>query len=84
MTSLGVEEVKVADNTFRVADPVRAMFDTFLGLQMSRKTRCQFCAYLRIEDEDAERIDWSKASRYARRFNSDLADSIAHAMATEA
>ena len=84
LTSLGIEEVKVADKTFRVADPVRAIFDVFLGLKMSPKTRNQICAYLRIEDEDAERIDWSQAFFYASRLNSELANSIAHAMATEA
>jgi predicted transcriptional regulator of viral defense system len=83
LTVFGIEEIKVDNKCFRVAEPVRAIFDTFLSLKISPKTRRQICAYLRIEDDDADSIDWNKARLYVKHFRNKLALEIASAMASE-
>lgn len=84
LTSIGIEEIKVDNKIFRVAEPARAIFDTFLSLKMSPKTKDQICSYLRIEDEDVEKIDWSKGALYASHIKTELARDIASAMVNEA
>lgn len=83
LTSLGIEEIKVYDKYFRVAEPARAILDTFLILRISPRSRKQICAYLRIEDDDEDKVDWSKALIYASHFKSNLAQEIASAMVCE-
>lgn len=84
LTSFGIEEINVDNKIFRVAEPERAIFDTFLSLKMSPKTKYQICSYLRIEDDDAEKIDWKKGFLYASHIKTELAHKIASAMANEA
>ena len=84
LTSFGIEEIAVGGSKFRVADPVKAILDTFVSMKASPKTRSQICAFLRIDDEEAEKINWSKARAYADRMKNDLAQSIATAMMNEA
>jgi predicted transcriptional regulator of viral defense system len=83
LTSFGIEEIMVEDKCFRIADPARAIFDTFLTLRVSPKSRKQICAYLRIEDDDVDKIDWSKAFLYANHFKNNLAQEIALAMVSD-
>lgn len=83
LTLIGIEEISVEDKIFRIATPARAIFDIFMGLKMAPKTRNQICSYLRIEDEDANKIDWSEALIYASHIKSELAHKIALAMANE-
>ncbi len=84
LTTFGIEEVSTGEGTVRVAEPVRAILDTFMALKMSPKTREQICAYLRIEEEDAEKLNWNNVSEYARQMKSKLATSVAAAMLNEA
>ena len=84
LTSFGIEEIAVGGSKFRVADPVKAILDTFVSMKTSPKTRSQICAFLRIDEEEAEKINWSKARAYANRMKTDLAQSIATAMMNEA
>ncbi|MBK7963693.1 MAG: hypothetical protein IPK04_22335 [Bdellovibrionales bacterium] len=83
-TSFGVEEIAVAGAKFRVADPAKAILDTFISMKTSPETRSQICAFLRIDDDEAEKIDWNNANAYADRMKSELAHSIATAMMNEA
>ena len=84
LTLFGIEEIAVGGSKFRVADPVKAILDTFVSMKTSPKTRSQICAFLRIDDEEAEKINWSKARSYADRMRNDFAQSIATAMMNEA
>lgn len=83
-TSFGVEEIAVGGSKFRVADPVKAILDTFVSMKTSPKTRSQICAFLRIDEDESEKINWNNANAYADRMKSDLAHSIATAMMNEA
>ncbi len=83
-TAFGVDEVVIAGSKFRVADPAKAILDTFVSLKASPKTRDQICAFLRIDEDDVEKINWASANAYADRMKSDLAKSIATAMMNEA
>jgi hypothetical protein len=53
-------------------------------MKTSPETRSQICAFLRIDDDEAEKIDWNNANAYADRMKSELAHSIATAMMNEA
>lgn len=83
-TSFGVEEITVGDSKFRIADPAKAILDTFLMMRISPKTRGQICAFLRIDEEEAEKINWSQGPKYAQRMSNGLAKKIATAMTNEA
>ena len=83
LTSFGIEEITVGGSKFRVADPTKAILDIFVLMKTSPKTRSQICAFLRIEDEEAEKINWSKARVYADQMKNNLAQSIATAMMNE-
>jgi predicted transcriptional regulator of viral defense system len=83
-TSFGVEEIMVGGSIFRVADPLRAIFDTFVSLKTSPKTRGQICTFLRIDEEESGKINWNNAKAYAGQIKGDLAQSIATAMRSEA
>lgn len=83
-TLFGVEEIAVGGSKFRVADPVKAILDTFISMKTSPKTRRQICFFLRIDEDEAEKINWSNAKVYAGRMKTELAHSIATAMVNEA
>ncbi len=53
-------------------------------MKSSPKTRSQICAFLRIDEDDSQKINWNHAILYAARMKSDLAHSIAAAMMNEA
>lgn len=84
LMSFGIEEMTVGQSKFRVADPVKAILDIFVSMKTAPKTRIQICRFLRIDEEEAEKIHWSKARSYANRMKNDLAQSIATAMMNEA
>ena len=83
-TSFGVEEITVGGTNYRVADPVKAILDAFVSLKTSPKTRRQICAFLRIDEDESEKIKWHNAAAYADRMKSGLAHTIATAMINEA
>lgn len=77
----GVQTVSVNGNNVRIADPVRAIMDTLMEQKLAPSNRQQICAYLRIDEDEAETIPWKKAESYAYRYrNSKMAKKIAAAM----
>lgn len=77
----GIETVKVNGNSLRVADPVRAVMDTLMEQKLVPQNRKQICAYLRIDEDEADTIPWEIAESYAHRYrNSKMAKQIAAAM----
>lgn len=77
----GIETVQVNGNSVRIADPVRAVMDTLLEQKLVPQNRRQICAYLRIDEDEADTIHWENAESYAYRYrNSKMAKKIAAAM----
>lgn len=79
--SFGIETVKVNGNNVRIADPARAVMDTLMEQKLVPQNRRQICAYLRIDEDDADTIPWKNAESYAHKYrNSKMAKKIAAAM----
>jgi predicted transcriptional regulator of viral defense system len=79
--SFGIQTLNVSGNQIRVADMTRAIMDTLIEQKLNPKNRNQICAYLRIDEDDAELIPWKNDEEYAYRYkNSKLAKKVASAM----
>lgn len=79
--NFGVETISVAGAPIRVADPVRALMDALIEQRLSPKNRQQICSYFRIDEDEADSIQWQKSTLYAYKFrNNKLAKEIAAAM----
>ncbi len=81
-TIFGIEHVKLASETIRVADPIRAIMDILLNQKLELKNREQVLSYFRIEEDDTVNITWSTAFQYAKRFRNSSAQKIAQALNT--
>ncbi len=79
--SFGIQTVAIGENQIRVADMTRAIMDTLIEQKLNPKNRNQICAFLRIDEDEAELIPWKNAETYAYKYkNSKLAKKVAQAM----
>lgn len=76
----GVDSNTTGRNSIRIATPLRAIMDHLLSLKVIPPTRKAIIDFMRLDEEELDKVNWQDAAKYAVNYGTPEAGNLAMAL----